>query len=701
MASSNDEAAFTFSWLALKLLGRGLYSNPWSALSELVANGLDAGASQVWVYVDARDKANAVVEVLDNGSGMSRQDINTYVKVGHDKRKSAQESPSSDYAPKGRKGIGKLAALFLSPHFYLSTKHADGSTSWELDGRDGRIEDDATPRLLGVSQTLSTPNDALWSQLATGTRLTMAEVDLTGYGPQAISALGIRLANQFLLPVSSNPSILLWVRSGESTNPDYVVATKSIAFKNFSEVATNIPNSSFLPTDLNSGHQVTFFMKGLPGGKYIHDSTRSSMRVRHEQDDLWAAIENDLDPTGTKYKGIPFSLTGWIGIHTSIDNESAQFNDERFTRNRFYNPSQLRVYVRGKLASDHLLTQLDLNGTYVSYIEGEISFDLLDDDSLPDIATANRQDFDETDNRVTLLRALVRPVVRGLILRRNQLAKTLADKVKAEKERLETASKQQFSEQVGVDLANHEEISQETRDNLQLVITNKIKGNVTPKQNYRVFISHSSSDELLTSFIDDVLQSLGVDPEEIFYTSRRGDTKMFLDEKALGEVVKRNIISDNTLVFYMTSKNFLGSEFCLFEGGAGWATRSVDQYLKLNVDYQSIPKWLTNGRGEATLINKEQNIELTPELHNYLVDGVLNKMIAHLNRGRQIMQRDLITPLERADLPSALEMKQAGRTESDYFDARVVEHWTAAVGDNLAEYLVDYFAQPNKTSPKQ
>ena len=33
---------FTFGWLALKLLGKSLYSNAWSAISELVANGFDA-----------------------------------------------------------------------------------------------------------------------------------------------------------------------------------------------------------------------------------------------------------------------------------------------------------------------------------------------------------------------------------------------------------------------------------------------------------------------------------------------------------------------------------------------------------------------------------------------------------------------------------------------------------------------------------
>jgi hypothetical protein len=34
-----DVVEFSFGWFALKLLGQNLYSNSWTAISELVANG--------------------------------------------------------------------------------------------------------------------------------------------------------------------------------------------------------------------------------------------------------------------------------------------------------------------------------------------------------------------------------------------------------------------------------------------------------------------------------------------------------------------------------------------------------------------------------------------------------------------------------------------------------------------------------------
>lgn len=694
MATVGDEASFTFSWLALKLLGRGLYSNPWSALSELVANGLDAGATEVYVYVDARDKLNAVVEVIDNGGGMSRIDIDTYVKVGHDKRKSENLSNVADSNPKGRKGIGKLAALFLSQHFYLSTKHVEGDSSWELDAREAEVNLDAHPSLTAVNATHSTVNDTMWAGFKTGTRITMLNVDLTGYGTQAINALGTRLANQFLLPTSATPRILLWVQtSNTKSDPAYEAVEKSIAFGNLAEVLIDFPDSSLQPIELASPARVLKIpAKGLPGDVYLHTPQRSPMQAEPEQDEAWPEIADEVDLGNRTYLGVQYRLTGWIGIHATIDNEPAQTNDARFVKNRYYNPAQLRVYVRGKLASDRLLSQLGLTGTYANYIEGEITFDLLDDDSLPDIATSNRQDFDETDKRMALLRALVRPMVRHLIQERNKLAAAISAKARKEKDRRETAGKRHFAEQLHADLEQHKEIPQSTRDELQMVITNKIQGDVTPKQSYRVFISHARADQAFAVFIDELLRSGGASQEEVFFTSRTGTTDVLLDAQALSEVVKRNITDDNTLIFYLTSKNFLASQFCLFEGGAGWATRSVSEYLKLNVEYGTIPGWLTNGRGEAVLLDSNNTIELTPEIHNYLVNGVLNPIISHLNRGRDIADKPAITPFISADFPTTVEMARDGMKPQDYYDPAIIEHWEAVVQGELAGYLERYFA---------
>lgn len=117
MANTENSIEFNFSYYALKLLGKNLYSNSWSAISELVANGLDAQASSVKLFINMSDKEHSTIEILDNGSGMSYDDLaNKYVFMGKNKRDNLSEELKNSVM--GRKGIGKLAALFLSKKIF-------------------------------------------------------------------------------------------------------------------------------------------------------------------------------------------------------------------------------------------------------------------------------------------------------------------------------------------------------------------------------------------------------------------------------------------------------------------------------------------------------------------------------------------------------------------------------------------------------
>jgi hypothetical protein len=50
------EYKFTVNYNTLKLLGWQNYSNPISALSELIANSIDAGAKEIDLIFDMTDK---------------------------------------------------------------------------------------------------------------------------------------------------------------------------------------------------------------------------------------------------------------------------------------------------------------------------------------------------------------------------------------------------------------------------------------------------------------------------------------------------------------------------------------------------------------------------------------------------------------------------------------------------------------------
>ena len=83
---------FNFSYAALKLLGKNLYSNAANAISELVANGLDAKAKNVYVYIDMSDKEHSIIEIIDDGMGMNYEDLaRKYVWIGRNKRNDVEQ----------------------------------------------------------------------------------------------------------------------------------------------------------------------------------------------------------------------------------------------------------------------------------------------------------------------------------------------------------------------------------------------------------------------------------------------------------------------------------------------------------------------------------------------------------------------------------------------------------------------------------
>jgi uncharacterized protein YqkB len=103
-------------------------------------------------------------------------------------------------------------------------------------------------------------------------------------------------------------------------------------------------------------------------------------------------------------------------VHSTIERNEAKDNDDLFLKNKAYQPNRLRLYVRNKLAVENFMHYLKNTQAFGKYIEGEIHFNVLDSNSLPDIATANRQEFKENNDRIFLLIEILKPIV-GLLIR--------------------------------------------------------------------------------------------------------------------------------------------------------------------------------------------------------------------------------------------------------------------------------------------
>ena len=199
--AENQRIPFNFTYFAMKLLGKNLYSNPWTAVSEIVANGIDAGAKNVYVLIDMRNKEKAVVEIFDDGTGMSFEDLSEkYTLIGRNKRLGSDNREGKTL---GRKGIGKLAALYLSPRYYLYTKTDDGKSAWCVNTQ--IIKDSDIPALMGTTyDTGMLISKAKWDELKTGTMIHLSDVDLRKIGRERLKSLPLMLADYYLDHVISS-----------------------------------------------------------------------------------------------------------------------------------------------------------------------------------------------------------------------------------------------------------------------------------------------------------------------------------------------------------------------------------------------------------------------------------------------------------------------------------------------------------------
>lgn len=674
-----DSVNFELTYAALKMFGKQLYSNVGSAISELVANGIDAEANDVYVSINIIDKHNATVEIFDNGNGMSSEDIkDRYIKIGYNKR---TKQGSEKNTMLGRKGIGKLAALYLSDCFTIATKRIGGApTIWSLDV--STTKDDQNPQL--VQKDTAIPSDLTcyekFTESSKGTLIFLQNVNFERMGDRAFESLESKLSNFFLYDAMSTK---IWINIFNSLEDkgNFKLVKKRIAFKNM----------TFIFTD------DTFSIEELSGStfKVPYKDKLGNDKIREEKTIVqpFSTILDVKDIEG-EINSVPYKLKGWVGIHSSIDKETAEKNDDRYIKNQFYNPNQLRVYVRNKMGMANMLEHLGIARAFANYIEGEIVFDILDDDDLDDIATAGRQDFDTQDDRFIKLKEMMLKIGNALVAQRQALADRINEAKKKDDTQISTNAKAIFSREIHDEIEAISEFNQEAKLTLETIITNKIEGDVKieAKAQYTIFLSHASKDKMISDCIYNYLKHLGFNGDlcsdncEIFYSSSGLDTDNL---EPLSKVIRDAIISKNNDILFLTSKNFNKSPFCLFEGGAAWATRSIGEFKVLSLSYDDIPTFLTNGKSEVSLgIKNEGDFQLDGIKYNQLV-AVINRLINHLNKNREAIGSTKAATLSAISFPDKVELRKTSKTEADFMDQLLLEYWNTYVTENAAQYMAD------------
>ena len=412
--NTNNAIYFNFSYAALKLLGKNLYNNAANAISELVANGLDAKAKNVYVYIDMSDKEHSIIEILDDGLGMDYDDLaRKYVWIGRNKRTDADLLEDDKKNVMGRKGIGKLAALYLSNHYYILTKKAARSIvdQWEINL--SIYDDSEFPKLDRVLEKVELVNSEIWESTDQGTVIKLDNVDLRRNGEKRIEALK-RVFSDFYLLEGLTANIFVAVKTQKKETIEFEKVEKMVAYKNFYAMFNN--------TDLSIGRRLrdSIAFTWLSPYPHIGQKKRPTV-ILGSKDFSVKGTKKFVDDKGNEIEK-EYELTGWIGIHSTIEVKNAL--DDRYIRNDVYQPNKLRVYVRNKLALANYFDMHPSTQAMVNYIEGEVSFDILDDDDLPDIATSSRQDF-LADERVGLLIEVIDPIVKELFKLRNDVGQKI------------------------------------------------------------------------------------------------------------------------------------------------------------------------------------------------------------------------------------------------------------------------------------
>ena len=116
MFNKTNKIKVTVDKSHLFTLGEKMYRESIEFVRELVNNGYDADATEVFVLID-----DEKIIVSDNGSGMNAKGLEQFFTIGSEEKKANSLSPRFGRKRIGQFGIGKFSALALADEFIVES----------------------------------------------------------------------------------------------------------------------------------------------------------------------------------------------------------------------------------------------------------------------------------------------------------------------------------------------------------------------------------------------------------------------------------------------------------------------------------------------------------------------------------------------------------------------------------------------------
>lgn len=351
----------TISLNVLNHLGINLYSNIPAVLSEIVANSWDADADEVSIWIKSEE---GLIEIVDNGQGMSVEDINKrYLHVGYQKRKDPdfpERTPKYKRIPMGRKGIGKLSVFSIADFVEVHSVKNGEKNGFVMKSEDikQKIKDQA-----------ENPS---------------AVVD---YKPDAVSPGSIRISKgtRILLKSLKKNIKSTATFSRKKLARRFSVIDNAYNFK----VSVNDEEISVQDRDYFSKLEFIWFL-GSESVVFADSAKNAKKKIK---------FNNQL----VVGPGQTTTVKGWIG--TFDEHKNVDINED-------YN--SIVLLARGKLIHEDVLSEFKEGRVFSKYLIGEIQADFLDDDDKDDIITSDRQRIKENDERWKILKDYIESIIKDV-----------------------------------------------------------------------------------------------------------------------------------------------------------------------------------------------------------------------------------------------------------------------------------------------